>query len=295
MARTTSFELPVDTSMFTPLQLHPRTVCWLAMSGWARWLREHWVPFPRLIRDYGLGVVVVRLDLEYLRPFSFFDSDAVVATASLGVRPSGSLLHFAFDLAPAEGGEEVARAAVALRPLNIGEGEGLSAIPTNLDPEVIAGFAEDEIVESAAPPRLRALAADLESGRAPIAGDSHTFTLYRHLCETADQWSFMAVTDVTTEVREKLIAGTSAEVPALTAALRRPMRRVSMEFHGAAFFLDELTAECRAYDGEDELLFVHRFSSGHNDEPLATFVEWFPAEDPRPHASAEHVEAGAST
>lgn len=295
MARATRFEIPVDTSMFTPLQFQPRSVFGLAMTGWARWMREHWVPFPRLIKEHGLGVVIAGLDLRYLRPFTFFDADAVDAEVALAVRERGDLLFLDLRVAPSEGGRDVARVTAVLRPVRISDGLVLSAIPTNLDRDVVAGFEEDEIL-STAPPRLDSMVSELEGGDRPVAACSRTFTLHRHLCEAADQWSGIALPDLTTEVRENLIWGPGAGVPGLTAALVQPMRRIAIEFRRPAFFLDEIIAECRAYVRDDALVILHRLSSAADLEPLASFIEWFPvAEGAPPGSSPTYVEQGAPT
>jgi acyl-CoA thioesterase FadM len=275
VARTVSFEIPADSSLFNPLQLQPRTAFWFAMTGWARWLREHWVPFPRLIRDHGLGVVIAGFDLEYLRPFAFFDSDAVAARAALRIRPGGRLLIFSVRLAPCEGGADVARVTAVLRPVRIGDGLVLSATPTNLDPETVERFAEDEMTEGPQP-RLSTVVEEIEDGRSPVAVGSRTFTLHRHLCETADQWSALALPDVMTEARESLIATAGDEAPALSAGLVEPMSRLWMEFQRPVFFLDDFAAECSAYTHDGRVVFLHRFRSPADGQPHATLVEWFP-------------------
>jgi acyl-CoA thioesterase FadM len=261
--------------LFTPLQLQPRAVFSLLMNGWARWLREHWVAFPRLIRERNLGVVVAGLDLEYLRAFSFFDSDALIARAALTVREDGGLLFFTASFAPSDGSEGVARASAVLRPVMIGEALVLSASPGNLDATTLESFEPNERV--AAPPgrRLRGVAEALEAGGAPIGADSHVYTMHRHLCETADQWSAIAMPDLTAEVREKLVSVERAEIPALDDALRWPMRRITWEFHRPVFFLDEFVAECLAYTRDEELIFVHELRAPNEGHLLATSVEWF--------------------
>ena len=275
MARSTTFEVPTDTSLFSPMQLQPRAACTLAMSGWARWLREHWVPFPRLIEDHKLGVVIAGLEVEYLRPFAFFDSDSVVATTAVTVRSNGRLLFVLARLSPPEG-LDVAHVRGVLRPVTITDGVILSAVPTDLDAETLARFREDEMVSEAPGRRLQTAVGELEAGGPPLAVTSRTFRLHRNLCETADQWSAIALSDVTTEVREDLAAARSADVPALAASLTEPMRSMKMEFRRPAFFLDEFTVECSAYAGRDAIAFVHRFCSVPSEELLATFVEWFP-------------------
>ena len=274
MSRTVTFEIPVDTSLFTPVQLQPRAACWFAMTGWARWLREHWVSFPQLIRDHQLGVVIATLDLEYCRPFDFFEADTVVGTSGLSVRANGKLLILTTTISP-PGGNDVARVTAVLRPVAIADGVALAATPTRLDLAAPPHFAPDEIVDGAPMRRMREVIKDLVSESPPIALHGRTFTLHRHLCEAADQWSGIALADLTTEVREELVALHSSDVPALAAGFVHPMRRITLEFRRAAFFLDEFSVECRTYESANGLAFVHRLARLPDDQELATFVEWF--------------------
>lgn len=293
MGRSVSFEVPVETSLFTPLQLHPRSVFGIAMSGWARWLREHWVPFPRLIQEQKLGVVIANLDLNYVRPFGFFDADTLLAVVSVTVRRGGRLLFLDMRLMTSSGNDEVATVAAVLRPVKIADGVVFAATPADLDARIFANFADDEIVSPPTSPRVREVVAELETGDEPIAIASRSFTLRRHLCEVADQWSAIALPDLTTDLREQL-AVDHEEDPALTSALVFPMRRITMEFRRPAFFLDRFTVDCRAYVRGETTLFSHTFSSLDDGERLATFVERFPTTDSRTHDEfTQHLKEGA--
>lgn len=289
MTRKTTFEIPTDTSLFTPIQLQPRAAFTLAMTAWARWLREHWVPFPRLIKDYGLGVVIAGLDLEYSRPFTFFDSDALVATTSLSVRDNGKLLFLDLSLCSSHG-EEVARVAAVLRPVEITDGLILSAAPTTLSPEIIALFDDDEIV-NVSRPRLGVALAELADGPPAMASAERSITVHRHLCEAADQWSGIALADIATESREQLAAARGGDLPELAAAFMQPMRRIAVEFRRPAFFLDEMRAQCTAFVRANSLVFVHQLLSAFDGEALAAFGEWFPlcpVTVPEPSCFSDH-------
>jgi hypothetical protein len=172
---------------------------------------------------------------------------------------------------------EAARITAVLRPVRIGDGVALSATPTNLDAGVLAAFAADEIVPDGSRPRLRHAVAEIEGGRDPVAECSQTFTLYRHLCETADQWSGIAIPDLTAAVRESLAVAAGHERPVLTAALAQPLRQLSLEFRRAGFFLDQCTDHCRAYERAGEVAFVHRICTNPGADLMATVVERFPA------------------
>lgn len=160
-----------------------------------------------------------------------------------------------------------------LRPVRIAERLALSAVPGDLDADVLATFAEDEFVSPASKRRIRQIVADVEAGAPAVATSLRSYTLHRHLCEVADQWSAIALPDLTSEVRERLVTE-SEDIPALNAAFVSPMRRMTMEFWRPAFFLDEFTIDCRAYERDGDVIFVHRFLRANDGEPLTTSVEW---------------------
>ena len=71
-------------------------------------------------------------------------------------------------------------------------------------------------------------------------------------------------------VREELVSTSAGRVPTLGAGLAQPLRRISVEFRRAAFFLDEITVECRAFLRDNELTFVSRFVNSADKESSAT-------------------------
>lgn len=274
MGRVVVFDLPVDTSLFTPLQVQPRTFFWLGMSGWARWLKEHWISFPRLLREQGIGVVIAGLDIEYLRPFGFFDADLIVSTIALRIREDGALFFVEGQFAPPEG-EVFARGSAVLRPVRIDDGFALAATPKSLGQEILGRFSGDEIAPKVPARPIPALLAEIEAA-APIATGSRPFTIHRHLVEVADQWSAIAIPDLAAAGRDEIVSSQSAKIPALRAGLAEPMRRCVVEFRRAAFFLDRGTIETKAFARPEGLSFVHRFvCSEGDDSPYATVVERF--------------------
>jgi acyl-CoA thioesterase FadM len=272
MPRTVSFETPVDTSQFTALQMQPRAVLSLAMTGWAHWLREHWVSFPVLVRDVGLGVVIAEFGLEYLKPFTFFDADTVHATVTLRARDDGALLRIDMQLASGQG-VDVAKVTGMLRPVRVADVDSLSATAADLGNGLLSTFAADEHFSRDGRRRIAARVAELASGAAPVARHVKEFTVHRHLCEVADQWSAIAMPDLAAEVREELVGSARERDGALVGGLARPLRTLTFEFRRAAFFLDTVAVQTEAYVHGGDLTFVHRFHSGVGSAAIATLIE----------------------
>src|SRR4051795_11920695 len=76
-ARSIAFELPVDTSLFSPLQLQPAALLHLSFQSLARWLKSHCVSYPKLIDREHLGLVFLGFRVEYDQPLRFADCDAL--------------------------------------------------------------------------------------------------------------------------------------------------------------------------------------------------------------------------
>lgn len=274
MGRTVTYEIPLDTSLFTPLQAQPRMLFWIGMNGWPRWLSAHWVSFRKLLTEQGLGVVVAGLEMEYLRPFTFFDADLLVVTMAVRVRSDGGLFFLEALFAP-PGEEPIARGRAILRPVRIGEGLALSATPANLSREILARFSGDEIVSEVPPRVIPKLALELETSGPPLAKASRPFDVHRHDCEVADQWSAIAIPDLAAAVREEIVSACAGQDPTLAAGLANPLRRITIEFRRAAFFLDRGRVDTRAFARGEQLIFLHRFLGSEGEEPNATAIEWF--------------------
>jgi hypothetical protein len=271
MPRRFAYEVPVDTSLFTPLQLQPRALLALGMTGWAHWLKEYLVSFPRLIRDHHFGVVVVGIHTTYARPYSFFDADSLRVDTGVRVLKGGSLLEVSIDYRP-PGGETVAKVLVLLRPVLLGEGASMAAVAGKVPGTLLERFEADEI-DAGSPPRVvPALVEDLERSGPPLASGNAPFVLRRHHCEAADQWCFMEVPGMAGGAREGLCFDGAREHPELKKGLRSAIRQFDVELRKPAFLLDGGRIETRAWARADELAVAHRIVAA-DGELLATVVE----------------------
>jgi acyl-CoA thioesterase FadM len=270
MPRRVTFEVPVDSSLFTPLQVQPRALLALMMSGWAHWVRAHLASFPSLIRDHRVGVVVLGAHLEYVAPLHFQDADAIEMTVTLGTRRGGAQLLIEHEHRAA--GRLFARSYVPLRTVILDEGGALGATPGVLPPHLLAKFEPDEIGGDPPPRWVSGLVAQAEAGTL-LAEGRMPFMFHRHLCEVADQWSFIEVPVLAGAGRERLALVEGARQASLRLGLARPVRQIDVEYSRPLFAFNEGELETRAWEQPSGLAFVHRLMQGA--QVHATVIEQF--------------------
>jgi acyl-CoA thioesterase FadM len=263
--RRVRFNVPLDTSLFTPLQLQPRFLFWLGMNGWSRWVREHLVSFRRLIREHNLGVVVVSVGLEYLRPFGFFDAAELVVEIGWRARMGGVVLEGEIDYIG--GNERVAKGGCTLRPVRLQDQQSLAAVPSRLSRALLDQFQSDEIDRERPRRVLPAVIESIERGEC-IAEAACPLTIHRHDCEVADQWSFIDLPSHAGAARERLVLERAGSVPFLGSALANPVRSIHVELSRAMFLLDEATTHTKAYRSNGELGLVHRLGTGTQEHAV---------------------------
>lgn len=268
--RLVRFAVPTDTSLFTPLQLQPRFLLWLGMSGWVRWLGEHLVPFRRLIQEHRLGVVVLSVHLEYLQPFGFFDADEIVVEVGWRARMRGVVLQG--DVSYIGDGKKVAEARSIVRPVRIQDPHSLAAVPSHLSRSLLGQFQPDEVDRERPDRVVPALVQELERGEAIVEASS-PLMIHRHDCEVADQWSFIDVPNHVAAARETLVLARAGDIPALTSALSDPLRSIDVELTKPMYVLDQGTIATRAYSNGGGVSFVHRLEAGAQEH--AVVVERF--------------------
>ena len=268
--RLVRFTVPTDTSLFTPLQLQPRFLLWLGMSGCARWLQEHLVSLRHLIQDHRLGVVVLSVHIEYLQPFGFFDADEIVVEASWRARMGGILLQGDYDYL--DGDKKVAEGRCILRPVRLQDADSLAAVPSRLSRSLLERLQPDAVDRERPERVMPELVRALEMGEALAAGSS-PLMIHRHDCEVADQWSFIDIPNHVGAAREKLALEHAADIPALRAALSNPLRSIDIELHRPMYVLDQGTTSTKVYESGGQLSLVHRLYTG--DLEHAVVVERF--------------------
>lgn len=261
MARTSAFEVTTDTGHFTPLQLQPRAVLALSFNALSRWLREHLVSFPELIRRHRRSIVILGARLDYLAPLGFFGSDGLRVTAGLKVLRAGSRAELHVEIAGLEQPASAATVRILLCPVEIVDPLSLAAVPTTIDGALLDRFQPDEI--DPAPPvrHVPQARSEIEGRGARLAEHTTPFVVYRHMCEVADQWAFWEVPALAGASREAMALAMGATHPPLRGGLSQPLRQFDMELTRPYFWFQAGTVETTAYLHEDRLAMVHRLIS----------------------------------
>jgi acyl-CoA thioesterase FadM len=255
MEAANRFELATDTGQFTPDQLQPATVIALGFQGWAQWLREFLVPFPSLVHDEHIGVVVVALSIRYERPFRFRDATALGVVSTVRLMGGGRLLALRTELEAAS--RAVAITETTLRVISLGDDDSLAAAPGRLPPHLQREDVMADHHVARLPRPVRSMIGQLEI-EGPIAASRHDFTVHRHLCEVADQWSIIHVPSLAAAARETLLLA-RADDPQLASALGRPFERIDVELGRPLFLFDDAVVATNVY--RDGTVFTHRIES----------------------------------
>ena len=141
MQRITNFELITDIGYFNPLQLQPRFLLSASFNGLSRWLREHLVSFPRLIRDEKFSVVILGSSIRYEQPLGFFDGDVIYVQASLIVQRGGTRAQLDTEFSGSKG--IAAKVRILLCPVEVVDSESLGANPAPFPGRILERFHPD--------------------------------------------------------------------------------------------------------------------------------------------------------
>lgn len=257
--RTSTFDMYYDPRHFNPLQLQPRCAIEFCFQGLARWFAEYVTTFPAMIHDRRVGVVAIALDVDYLAPFSFFDGDRFTLTARCRVLRAGSMLETTTYIVSDD--KPVAQSTMLCRCVALGDGSGLAALPGSFPSDMLNLFAPAE--RTAGNPKLdfHARLRSITARAVPLAEGVHHVTVYRHLCEVADQWCSSELPGYFGAGREDLIQRNGDEHPAITDGLRLPLRSVHIRIPRPLFLLDEASVKTVAYPCGDGVCFVHQVTT----------------------------------
>jgi hypothetical protein len=257
MPRRSRFVIPVDTCLFSPLQLQPATALRIGMSALASTIRRQLVEWRILKQEFRTTVVIAGVHLEYLRAFDFFSASEIEVDAGLIARKAGKFLEL--DCRMSAAGDEFARLRVLNRPVRLSGSEALDATPADLDQALLARLPADEHDGSPITRPLPDRLAAVERGAALVGERTMRFMVSRADCEIADQWQNVRLPDWLTLGRERLVLESSDA--RLKAGLRQPMSQFFSEFRRPMYFADEGLLHTRAYHGPRSLVFVHEVCS----------------------------------
>lgn len=260
--------------MFTPLQLQPQVLARWVMEGWARWIDEYLVSFPRLIRDHRLSIVYAGLQISYVRPLRFHDAERLNNSMTVTVHGGGKLM--VLTLRVCTGDTEVARAVAVVRTVNIEDADTLSARPGVLSPAILQRFAPDEVSDARTSRYVADLARSIEDQGRLVATGEHPLFVHRHVCEVADQWSFIDLPAHVAASREQLALERGHENRVLLRGLEQPLGTLDAEYRRPFYAFDAGRVVTRVYEHAGELGFVHELLSDiGNRAPHAVVVERF--------------------
>ncbi len=234
MSLSTTFEVVVDTGMCSAQQVHPWWMMSIAMNAWARWLRDHLVPFRELVAKHATGVVIVGNDLEYLAPFTFFDADVFEVTVTARVREDGGLLWFDVDYVGPAG--RWAQLQTVGRIVRMSGGGSLAARPGVLPDPLLERFGPEDRFSGGVPRALEPTARELSWSPERTS----ELRMHRGYCEAADQWSFIELPRIVAEARESWALG-AGEDPRVSHGLGAPVRRLITELTRPLFIFDSAT------------------------------------------------------
>ena len=207
-----------------------------------------------------------------MEPLSFFDTDTLSVTVSLKVRREASRLQVNAGFFGA--GRHAAQASLLLCPLEIGDQETLAASPARVPENLLAGFETDEIDPSSPERRVPKLAQKIKDLGKPLTEGEGSFTIHHHLCEVAEQWSFIEVPNIVEAIRETLALDRHEDIPDLRRCLSQPLRSFNVELNRPYFVFESGQVRSEAFLVEDRLTFMHQlFSQEGSGDAYGTIVE----------------------
>jgi len=276
MQRELKIHVHNDTSLFDSFQLQVRSILVVSMRCWAQWAQEHLYSFPRLIKEFKFGLVVVGAHIKHEKPYTFFDGDGFDVRAVGEVVQERRLVLGHFDFVQA--GERFISVDVMCRPVAMMGENTFAAMPCQLEEPLLAKFIPSDITDRR---RGRKVPQVLErlTPESLIAEAERSSVLHRHDCEAADQWSYIEIGANAASAREAMIQNADNEVrKRLQPALSSPIRSVDIEIRRPLFLYDRAQIVTRAYQDGGGLTFVHVYRSrmGGSHEH-ATIVERFDA------------------
>ncbi|MDD1017050.1 hypothetical protein [Pseudomonas rubra] len=263
---------PMDPMLFDPLQFHTRYLLLLSKSCMWSWFYERTgISFPGLVRKHHQGLVAVECDVEYVRPFGLFDSDEFcVSVERVRARQGNSVLELFHEFSAQ--GQVFAKVRMLWRMLELDGDQALTGAPGVLRDSVLQRLEPCEIDPSRELRQVEVLRTQVEGEGEKIGEGHYPFTLYRHLCEVADQWSFLEVPGLASAGRERLIDALEQDPFKLRATLGRPLGQVLVKISCPFYLFEEGEVKTTAFSVHGRLVFVHRVINLTRMSTLAAVV-----------------------
>lgn len=275
MPRHCTYEIPLDSGFFTPLQLQPIAVGRLGFNAATRWLKENVCSHRRLIWEHQIGLVLWSWELDYRAPLGFDAADEARIDVTGRVRGRGSQFESEMTISGPDG-VSVEMRAVSV-PLELTGDAALSGRPRSLPEEILTRFRDDEIDPVPRRSAVPGLQADIRREGTALASTEESFRVHRHQCEVADQWFWPEALGFAAVGREELVMRHAASHAAVRAGLQAPVRRVEAICRRTYQFRDLGRVSTTAYEWRDRLSFVHELglADSATDEVHAVAIEHF--------------------
>ncbi len=274
MPRSSTYEVVLDASLFTPTQLQPTAVGRLAFQAGTRWMRDHVCSHRTLVSEHQIGFVLWALQLSYEQPLRFLDADEASVDVRARVRgPRASQLEMEMTVSGPSGVAVRTRATSV--PLGLSGDLALSGAPRGLPDALVAAFRDDEIERSPYLSQVRALRGAFEREGEQLGADTTQFRIHRHHCEVADQWYWAETLGFAGGAREEFVMRHGNQAPELRRILAEGVRRVDVTWLRAGQLWDLLEIRTTAYRHGTDLAFAHELwiASDPTGGPYAIVVE----------------------
>jgi len=274
MPRSSTYEVVLDASLFTPTQLQPTAVGRLAFQAGTRWMRDHVCSHRTLVSKHQVGFVLWALQVDYEQPLRFLDADEVTVDVRARVRgPHASQLEMAMSISSPSGVAVRTRATSV--PLRLTGDASLSGAPSRLPETLLAAFHDDEIERSPYLSQVRALRGELERKGEQLGTNTTTFRIHRHHCEVADQWYWAETLGFAGGGREEFVMRHGNKASELRRVLTEGVRRVDVTWLRAGQLWDQLEVRTAAYRHGEDLAFTHELwiTNDPTAGPYALVVE----------------------
>jgi hypothetical protein len=277
MPRWSTYQVPVDTGLFTPVGPQPTAIFRLAFTAAGEWLSRYAISHRRLVTEHHTGFVIWAAQFVAGEPTSFLDGDCLEVKMSGRVRGRGTQFECEGELLSVSGAAAALRACCV--PLRLGDDAALTGVPARLSPEVMAAFLPDEIDVLPYRSPVPVIRASLATQGTLLARRETPFTIHRHQCEVADQWFWPEAASLASAGREDLVRAGADDIPTLRAALGSPVQQLDLVFHRPFFLFDDAAVHTSAYDWQGCLVFIHDLVGTREDDPRATVIEQFNCAD----------------
>lgn len=261
MSMKYAWEVLHQTGDFDSFQMLPRSILSLGMASWAGIVNANMCSFPKLIQEHGLGVVVVRTDISFRRPYGFFSGESFKISKEMWITPDRQSFIWQVSFLGVDGHRfatlDAVGRAVKIDPVSWG------AVPTTIELPVLDFFGDDDYYPGETD---RAVEKFLRSvrGAVPLAEQTLRKRIHRHECEAADQWSFVEIGANAASAREELLLECrlpEREAVEARGLLNRPLATIKTLIKRPLFLFDHYTIQSSLYELEGVHHVVHRYLS----------------------------------